>query len=169
MMPTQILLNNLLYDVSQVSLSTDSVDEDSILKPPHWNLDFIKRFMYVFGPISSLFDFITFGALYYVFKLAQPAFQAGWFMESMATQILVVYFIRTRKIPFIESSPSLLLLFNTLLVVAAAWIIPFTPLGAIFGFALPGARVVLSIVAIVAVYLFMVEMVKRWFYRREIA
>jgi len=168
MLPSQVLLNNFLYDVSQLSLSTDSVDKESIKSPPHWDMNFIKRFMYVFGPISSIFDFLTFGMLLYVFKLTQGAFQTGWFLESIATQVFVIYMIRTKKLPFLESSPSKLVLLNTLLAVSVAWVIPYTPLGGIFNFGRISSHVLASIAGIVLIYLLLVELAKRIFYSKGI-
>jgi Mg2+-importing ATPase len=100
MSPQQILLNNFLYDSSQVGLPTDTVDPGDIRRPPRWNIRNIRRFMFIFGPISSIFDFVTFGTLLYVFHLSEKQFQTGWFLESLATQVLVIYLIRTKKIRF---------------------------------------------------------------------
>ncbi len=165
MLPPQILLNNFLYDMSQLSLPADNVDESEIEKPPRWNLDFIKKFMIVFGPVSSLFDFLTFGLLYFVFRLGQSQFQTGWFIESLTTQVLVIYFIRTRKLPFIQSRPSLALVINTVLMVAIAWLIPFSPLGRLFQFGKLSFLILISVIFIVVAYLVLVEIVKRIFYK----
>ncbi|MFA6429395.1 MAG: magnesium-translocating P-type ATPase [Patescibacteria group bacterium] len=166
MLPTQILLNNFLYDTSQLTLSTDHVDEEAVQKPVAWNMKFIRTYMLVFGPVSSLFDFLTFGVLYWGFHLTGTAFQTGWFLESIATQVLVIYVIRTKKIPFLQSRPSTALLVNTLLVVSIAWIIPLTPLGAFFGLAPLPMMLLLLMVGMVLLYLLLMEAVKRWFYKR---
>ena len=134
MLPSQVLFNNFLYDVSQLSLSTDDVDDDDVKKPPRWDMSFIRKFMLILGPVSSIFDFLTFGALFYVFRFSESGFQTGWFLESIATQVFVIYVIRTKKIPFLQSWPSLLLFLNTLFVVFIAWITPLTPLGGLFRF-----------------------------------
>ena len=113
MLPIQILLNNFMYDISQVAIPADNVDKDWLQKPRRWNLQFIKKFMYFFGPISSIFDFLTFFVLFYLFSASEGIFQTGWFMESLATQVLVVHIIRTRQIPFIQSRASKYLLGST--------------------------------------------------------
>ncbi len=165
MLPGQILLNNLLYDVSQVTIPADNVDAEYLNKPKHWDLKFVRNFMFFLGPVSSLFDFLTFYALYGIFQLSAPLFHTGWFIESLATQTLVIYVIRTRKLPFIESRPGRYLVYSSIGVLAAAHLLIFTPIGKIFGFEpLPG-RVLLAIWILVLIYLFLVEIVKRIFYR----
>ncbi|MGZ4784591.1 MAG: magnesium-translocating P-type ATPase, partial [Acidimicrobiales bacterium] len=106
MLPFQILLNNLLYDTSQMTIPTDHVDEEQLARPSHWDISFIRRFMVRFGPISSLFDFSTFAVMLWGFHAAAPLFRSGWFVESLATQTLIVFVIRTRRVPFFHSRPS---------------------------------------------------------------
>ncbi|HCM52484.1 TPA: magnesium-translocating P-type ATPase [Candidatus Wolfebacteria bacterium] len=166
MLPSQILLNNFLYDSSQGTLPSDAVDNTEICKPPKWDLPFLKRFMLVFGLMSTLFDFVTFGLLFFVFNLSERQFQTGWFIESLATQIFVIYIIRTKKVPFLQSSPGAFLVTTTAGAVAIAWIIPFTPLGRYFLFERLPLPILLSISGIVIVYLFSVEFIKRIFYKR---
>jgi Mg2+-importing ATPase len=166
MLPIQILLNNFIYDLSQVSIPTDKVDNDWIKSPKRWDIKFIKRFMLVFGPISSLFDFITFYLLFSVFKLSQAGFQTGWFLESLATQTLVIHIIRTRKIPFIQSRPSALLFLSTFFCVAIGWSIPYTMFGKFFQFERLPVHILLAIFFLVVIYLVLVEIVKRIFYKR---
>lgn len=166
MLPTQILLNNFLYDVSQLTLSTDRVDAADLTRPTSWNIRFIQRFMFVFGPVSSLFDFITFGVLLWVFRLSEAGFQTGWFIESITSQVFVIFVIRTKRWPFLQSRPSLAVLANTFLIVLIAWLLPYLPLRAWFNLhPLPGS-ILLAIGGIAVVYLFLVEAVKRWFWRR---
>ena len=105
MTPAQILLTNIMYDVSQLTIPSDNVDSDQIVSPKNWDIEYIKHFMLVFGPISTVYDFLTFGIMYFVFKARGGLFQTGWFVESMITEILVVFVIRTRKIPFWKSKP----------------------------------------------------------------
>lgn len=167
MLPVQILLNNLLYDGSQVTLPTDHVDDDWIKKPHRWNLKHIKNFMLTIGPVSSVFDIATFLILFFGFGLSASAFQTGWFMESLATQTLVIHVIRTRRIPFVQSKPSLPLLLSTLGMLALGWTIPFTPVGAYFRFSPPPLPVILSIVGIVILYLGCVEIAKRAFFKKH--
>ena len=167
MLPAQILLNNIMYDSSQLTLSSDNVDEDDVKKPTVWDMKFIKRFMLTFGPISSLFDFATFGLMWAYFSDSASKFQTGWFIESIATQVFVIYVIRTKKLPFIGSRPSWILMVNTLLVVIAAWIIPFTPIGSYFHFAPLPPFILAVLFGYIFVYLGLVQMTKRWFYRRH--
>lgn len=165
MLPAQILFNNFVYDSSQFSLPTDDVDEDELLRPAHWDLKFIRKYMIVFGSVSSIFDFLTFYLLYYVYNLTEHQFQTGWFIESIATQILVIYVIRTKKIPFLQSRPSRALFITTALAVVISWTVQFTPLGTMMQL----ERLPLNIMAIIAgyvlVYLVLVEFVKRIFYK----
>lgn len=166
MLPSQILFNNFLYDVSQLTLAGDRVDEGDIERPPRWSFKFITKYMLVFGPVSSVFDFLTVGLLAFVFQVSHTQFRTGWFMESLATQIFVIYVIRTKKIPFLQSRPSLALLFNTALVVLVGWVIPLVFLGRILGFSpLPGV-VIWTLVGIVFAYLVLAQLVKVAFYRR---
>ena len=165
MLPVQILLNNLIYDFSQLTIPGDKVDEEFIRKPKRWDMVFIKRFMLIFGSISSAFDFLTFFVLFVAFGSPAAIFQTGWFLESLATQTLVIHIIRTRKTPFFESSPSLALLLSTVGCVAVGWLLPFTPVGKFFGFVPMPVHVLLALGGIVLVYLVTVQLVKTWFYR----
>ena len=167
MLPTQVLLNNFLYDTSQLSLSSDHVDESDVVKPTGWDLKFIRKYMLVFGPISSIFDFATFGFMFALFRNSEHQFQTGWFMESIATQVFVIYIIRTKKVPFLQSSPSRLLLFNTLLAVTIAWLIPLLPFARFFNLQPLPLWVAGTLLGFVVLYLVLVEAVKRWFFRRE--
>jgi Mg2+-importing ATPase len=162
MAPVQILLNNFLYDVSQVSIPTDNLDKEYLAKPRPWNIDAMKRFIYFIGPLSSIFDFITFGVMWFVFHASAPLFQTGWFVESLCTQTLIVHVIRTNKIPFIESRPSTPLLVTTLLVVAFGIALPFTPLAPLLGFVRPPPLYFIILAGIVVTYLALVWAVKGW-------
>ena len=167
MLPVQILLNNFLYDFSQVTIPTDNVDPEWIRRPRRWDFSLIKRFMIGFGPISSFFDIATYVVLFSVFHASPGVFQTGWFIESLATQTLVIHLIRTNRLPFIQSRASLPLTITTIVAVAAGWIIPYTSVGTFFGFEpLPG-KILLSIIGIIAGYLICVEIGKRIFYRKE--
>ena len=167
MLPTQILLNNFIYDISQLSVSTDNVDDDEIKRPPEWNIRFIREYMITFGIISSLFDFLTFGVLYYIFKLSASGFQTGWFIESLATQVFVIYIIRTKKIPFLESRPSKWVLGTTLFAVVVATLIPFLPIARYFSFSRPSLLVFGAILFLVVFYLGLVQAIKQRFYKRH--
>jgi Mg2+-importing ATPase len=166
MLPTQILLNNLLYDISESTIPTDNVDSSYINSPKKWNIQFIRKFIVIFGPISSVFDFITFFILLSIFHAQAPLFHTAWFIESICTQTLVIFVIRTRVVPFYASRPSPLLLASTVSVVAVACILPFTVIGSIFGFVRPPASFFAVMVGLVAGYLVLVELVKNWFYRK---
>lgn len=165
MLPSQILLNNLLYDTSQLAIPTDEVDEEQVRRPAHWDIAFIRRFMICFGPISSLFDFVTFAVMLGVFHAGAAQFHTGWFVESLATQTLVVFAIRTRRVPFWRSRPSLPLTLTALGVVALGAALPATPLARVLGFRLLPAGFFAAVAAMVAVYLILVEFAKRIFYR----
>jgi Mg2+-importing ATPase len=169
MLPSQILLNNLLYDSSQLAIPTDHVDEEQLRRPSHWDIGFIRRFMIVFGPLSSVFDFLTFGVMLWVFHSGPAQFRSGWFVESLATQTLVIFAIRTRRIPFFRSHPSLPLTLAALAVVLAGALIPATPLAHTLGFQpLPGAFFA-ALAGMVLGYLALIEAGKRIFYRAAAA
>ncbi|MFA6918705.1 MAG: magnesium-translocating P-type ATPase [Patescibacteria group bacterium] len=165
MLPGQILINNFLYDTSQLAIPSDKVDPEYLKKPKHWDMKFIKNFMIVFGPISSLFDILTFIMLFSVFHLQSTAFQTGWFIESLATQTLVIYIIRTRKIPFLESRPSKYLVGATLGVILIGFILTTGLFNKFFGFSCLPWPVIGSIAGLVFVYLIMVEIMKQIFYK----
>jgi Mg2+-importing ATPase len=167
MLPTQVLLNNLLYDVSEVGVPFDNVDEEALQRPVHWDIRFIERFMLVLGPVSSLFDFLTFFALLWLFGAGAAAFQTGWFIESLATQALVIFVIRTRRPPWL-SRPHPLLASLSIGVVLVGLLITLTPLGSLFGFVLPPAGFYLFLIATVAAYLLLVEAAKRLYYRHAL-
>jgi len=160
MLPSQILLNNFLYDFAQITIPTDNVDDAYLRKPQRWNIGLIRRFMLFIGPISSIYDFLTFAALLTVFHASAKLFHTGWFVESLATQTLVLFVIRTAGNPF-KSRPSLPLLLTTLTVVAVAVVLPFSPFAASLGFTpLPFAYFAF-LVFVTSTYLFLVELAKR--------
>ena len=165
MLPTQILLNNFLYDLAQVTIPTDHVDSTFIHKPQRWNVKMIRDFMIYIGPLSSIYDFLTFFALLKVFHASEQLFHTGWFVESLATQTLVIFIIRTAGNPF-RSRPSFALTVTTVAVVIAGIVIPFTSLGKILGFVrLPFASF-LFLAGASGTYLLLVELVKRKLMRR---
>ncbi|MGI5518310.1 magnesium-translocating P-type ATPase [Streptomyces sp. CA-106131] len=164
MLPYQILLNNLLYDSSQLAIPTDEVDEEQVRRPAHWDIAFIRRFMVCFGPVSSLFDFVTFAVMLRVFHANPTQFHTGWFVESLATQTLVIFAIRTCRIPFWRSHPSLPLTLTALAVVALGAALPTTPLARVLGFQPLPVGFFGAVAAMVAVYLLLVEIGKRIFY-----
>jgi len=163
MTPIQILLNNFLYDLSQAAIPTDEVDEEYLTKPKPWNVEAIKRFVILLGPVSSVFDFLTYGILLFVFHASPSLFRTGWFLESLCTQTLVIHIIRTGKIPFIESRPSKFLVATSLSVVLIGFVIPFSFLAKPFGFVHPPSFYFLILFGIVSLYLFVVQWTKSWF------
>ncbi len=164
MLPTQILLNNILYDISEVPIPLDKVDSDEVRSPRVLDLNFIRNFMLVIGPVSSLFDFLTFYVMLVLLQADEKLFQTGWFVESLCTQVLVIFIIRTRGNP-LQSRAHPALTASSLAVVAIAVLLPFTPLGAHFGFVPPPARFYFILGAMVLGYLFVVELSKQAFYR----
>ena len=165
MLPSQILLNNLLYDTSQMTIPTDRVDEEQLVRPSHWDIAFIRRFMIRFGPISSLFDFATFAVMLWGFHAAAPLFRSGWFVESLATQTLIVFVIRTRRVPFFRSRPSKPLLVSVLAVVVIGAAIPQSPLNHALAFAPLPLAFFAVLVAFVITYLLAVEIAKYFFFK----
>ncbi|TPQ26817.1 magnesium-translocating P-type ATPase [Cupriavidus pinatubonensis] len=165
MLPVQILLNNLLYDVSELPIPLDRVDDDYLSHPRHWDMNFIRNFMLIIGPVSSIFDFLTFYIMLTVFHAGERLFHTGWFIESMATQVLVIFIIRTRRNPF-RSYPNPWLIACSLAVVALAVLLPFTSAGVHLGFVAPPAFFFLILAAMLLFYLLAVEGMKQWFFRR---
>ena len=165
MLPSQILLNNLLYDTSQLAIPTDEVDADQLRRPSHWDIALIRRFMLLFGPISSVFDFVTFGVMLWLLHAGPVEFRSGWFVESLATQTLVIFAIRTRQVPFFRSRTSLPLALAAIGVVLVGAILPITPLGPVLGFRVLPLEFYAVLAVMVAVYLVLIEFGKRVFYR----
>ncbi len=181
MAPIQILVNNLLYDFSQLGIPTDLVDEPLLRKPRQWNLANIRRFMVFIGPMSSIFDYATFALMWWVFSCAnfgrsgtseamntyyEKLFHTGWFVESLLTQTLIVHIIRTHRIPFVQSRPSAALVLTTLVVMSIGVWLPFSPMANYLGFvALPKAYW-MWLVMFLAAYCVLTHNVKAWFHRR---
>jgi Mg2+-importing ATPase len=164
MLPIQILLNNLIYNVSEIAIPFDSVDAEVVVEPVKWDIKLIERFMLVFGPVSSIFDFITFYAMLVFFGAGEALFQTGWFIESMTTQTLVVFCIRTRR-RFYRSNPCRFLLAMNLGAVALAIVLPLVPWGHWFGFVAPPPLFFVFLVGATTAYLGLVEVTKVVFYR----
>jgi Mg2+-importing ATPase len=165
MLPIQILLNNFLYDVSEIPIPLDRVDREFLERPRRWGLSEIRNFMLVIGPVSSIFDFLTFYVLLHVFRAGEALFHTGWFVESLASQVLVIFVIRTRGNP-LRSKPHAVLTVTSLAVVAVASLIPYTSFGASLGFVPVPGVFFLVLVAMVLIYLFVVQTAKTRFYRR---
>jgi P-type Mg2+ transporter len=165
MLPVQILLNNLLYDVSEIAIPFDRVDPEAVARPVRWDVRLIERFMLVFGPVSSVFDFITFYALLHLFGAGAALFQTGWFIESMTTQVLVVFCIRTQRL-FFRSRPHRFLVGMAFGAVAVAILLPLSPAGRWFGFVAPSPLYFAYLAGATIAYLALVEVIKQLFYRR---
>ena len=164
LLPRQILLTNLMTDFPETTIGTDNVDSEMVEHPRRWNVGFIRNFMIVFGILSSVFDYLAFGVLLLVFKTPMTLFRTGWFIESVISASLIVLVIRSKG-PFFKSVPGKYLLITTILIVGATVILPFTFLGRLFGFASIPLSVVITMVAIVVLYLISGEVVKRIFYK----
>ncbi len=165
LLPKQILLTNLMTDFPSMAISSDNVDEDWIKKPRSWNLKFIKRFMIIFGLLSSIFDYLTFGVLLFVFHASERQFQTGWFIESIVSATIIVLVIRTHQ-TLVKNKPGKYLLAVTLLVALVAMLLPWSPLASLLNFTQPPIVFYPAMFAIVTCYLLSAELVKKWFYRR---
>ena len=165
MLPSQILLNNLLYNSGQLVIPTDRVDPEALARPAAWDMKFIRHFMSVFGPVSSIFDFLTFWVMLSLLHAGHTEFRTGWFVESIATQTLVVYVIRTRRIPFFKSRPSLAMLSVPTGAALVGAILPYTGLANLLGFRPLPMTFFLLLFGMVVVYLVLVELAKTRFYR----
>ena len=165
MLPTQILLNNFLYDLAQITIPTDNVDASYIQRPQRWDIRVIRDFMIFIGPISSIFDFLTFYAMLRIFHANQTLFHTGWFVESLATQTLVLFVIRTMGNP-LASRPSRPLAVTTIAIVAIGTLLPISPLANLLGFTAPPAPYFVLLVVAVVIYLLLVEVAKRQLVRR---
>jgi Mg2+-importing ATPase len=168
MLPTQILLNNLLYDVAQIAIPTDRVDRSYLRRPQRWDMRLVRDFMLLIGPVSSLFDFLTFYVLLKVLHATESLFHTGWFVESLATQTLVLFVIRTMENPLV-SRPSGALTATTLAVVIIGLALPATPLAPVLGFTVPPTSYFGFLIAATLSYLALVELVKRTVVRYRVA
>jgi Mg2+-importing ATPase len=164
LLPKQILLTNLMTDFPEMNIASDNVDTEAVMQPRRWNIKFIRQFMLTFGILSSVFDYLTFGALLVILHASESQFRTGWFMESVISASLVVLVIRSRK-TILHSRPGKSLLIATLSVVAATFILPFTPLAQILGFSKLPISFIFAIIGIVAIYIIAAEIAKKVFYR----
>jgi len=166
LLPKQVLLTNLFTDFPEMTIATDNVDREMVDKPRRWDIRFIRNFMFTFGLLSSIFDYLTFGVLLLVLHATTSQFRTGWFIESVISATMIVLVVRTQK-PFYKSKPGKYLIITTLLIVAITLILPFTWLGELFGFQSLPAWFLLVVVAIVALYVIGAEIAKRIFYMRN--
>ncbi|MES1165848.1 MAG: magnesium-translocating P-type ATPase [Verrucomicrobiota bacterium] len=165
LVPKQVLLTNMLTDMPEMAIASDTVDDEDIAQPRRWDLGLVRRFMIVFGLLSSVFDYLTFGALLWLVGPQPAAFRTGWFVESVVSAASVVLVVRSRR-PLGRSRPGRALVRATGLCVAATVALPFSPLAAPLGLARPRPAVLALIAAIVVTYVGAAELVKRWFFRR---
>jgi len=168
MLPSQVLLNNLLYDAGEMTIPTDNVDLQLLRKPAHWDMRYIDRFMLLFGPISSIFDFATFGVMLWLLHAGPTLFRTVWFVESLMTQCLVIFVIRTRHVPFYTSRPSRPLMLTTAACIAIAVALPYSPLAGLFGFTSLPPVFFVAVLIMIATYLCLVELGKIWLNRTAI-
>jgi Mg2+-importing ATPase len=161
----QILLNNFLSDLPAAGIASDGVDPEIVKQPRRWNLKLIIRFMLDFGLVSSVFDFMTFGALLFVFSAGPELFRTAWFVESLLTELAVALVLRTRR-PFFKSRPGRLLLGITLALVPVTFLLPYLPPARLLGFVPMPVHLVLTLAGITALYVAAVEATKKWFYRQ---
>ncbi|MGD0885418.1 MAG: magnesium-translocating P-type ATPase [Thermodesulfovibrionales bacterium] len=168
MLPIQVLTNNLLYDFSQTAIPTDSVDREWIEKPRKWAIEEIRRFIVLIGPISSIFDYMTFFIMLRIFHTwKNPAlFQTGWFVESVFTQTLIIHVIRTNKIPFIQSRASIPLILTSLAIVTVAGLMPFLPIGTVLGFVPLPSQYWAYLAAMLLGYIVLTQLVKSWYVKK---
>jgi Mg2+-importing ATPase len=165
MLPKQVLTTNLLSDIAVMSIPSDNVDKDWIKSPKKWDIEFIKKFMIVFGLISSIFDFITFTFLLFIFKTSVELFRSAWFIESLLTQIFILLVLRTKKF-FLNSNPSIFLLVNTFAISIIGFILPFTPLGKLLELKPLSIQLYIFVAIVIILYILIVEIAKKLFYKK---
>ena len=165
LLASQILLNNFLADIPATTIAGDRVDEEWVAQPRRWDTVFIRDYMVLFGLLSSLFDFLTFGALLWLFQAAPEEFRTGWFLESLLTELVIALVVRTRR-PFYRSRPGNWLLISTVLVISVALALPYLPWSSIFGFVPLPVPLLLGMIGLTLAYVLAVELVKKSFYGR---
>ena len=161
----QILLNNFLSDIPATTIASDNVDPEWVEKPRRWNTTFIRNYMVLFGLVSSIFDFLTFGTLWFLFHASQEEFQTGWFIESLLTELVIALVVRTRHL-FFRSRPGTLLLVSTLIFIGITLVIPYLPFMSVFGFVPLPAPLMLAMIGLTAMYVLVTELAKKYFYSR---
>jgi Mg2+-importing ATPase len=161
----QILLNNFLSDIPATTIASDNVDPEWVAKPRRWNTAFIRNYMVLFGLVSSIFDFLTFGVLLYVFRASPEEFRTGWFIESLLTELVIALVVRTRHL-FFRSRPGRLLLASTLVVTGITLILPYLPFNSVFGFIPLPPSLMLTMLGLTALYVVVTELAKKYFYSR---
>jgi len=165
LLASQILLNNFLSDIPATTLAADNVDAEMVVRPRRWNTRFIRNYMMLFGLVSSIFDFLTFGVLLFVFRASPTEFRTGWFIESLLTELVIALVVRTRGL-FFRSRPGRLLLTSTLIVVAITLVLPYLPVNFLFGFIPLPAPLMLAMIGLTGLYVLLAEITKKYFYSR---
>jgi Mg2+-importing ATPase len=165
LLPKQILLTNLLTDFPEMTIATDNVDDEMVTYPRRWDIKAIRKFMITFGLVSSIFDYLTFGLLLLVLHAREGEFRTGWFLESVISASVIVLVIRSRK-PFFRSKPGKYLLIATLSIAFITLVLPFTPLGIVFGFSPLSLTTYLLLMLIVVLYIIAAEITKTIFYKK---
>jgi Mg2+-importing ATPase len=165
LLPKQILLTNLLTDFPEMTIARDHVDVEMVKQPRRWDISFIKKFMVVFGLVSSVFDYLTFGVLLFILHASPDQFRTGWFMESVVSASMIVLVIRSRR-PFFRSRPGIYLFLATISIAIVTLILPFTPIGKIFGFVFLPVSFIMILGIIMILYILMAEMTKKIFYQK---
>jgi Mg2+-importing ATPase len=165
LLSSQILLNNFLSDIPATTIASDNVDPEWVAKPRRWDATFIGKYMVLFGLVSSIFDFLTFGTLLFLFRATPEEFRTGWFVESLLTELVIALVVRTRHV-FYRSRPGRLLLATTLLFVGVTLVLPYLPINALFGFVPLPAPLMLTMLGLTALYVVATELAKKYFYSR---
>jgi len=165
LLPMQILLTNFLTDFPAIAIAGDSVDRELVQRPRRWNIRFIRNFMVIFGIVSSVFDYLTFGTLLLIVHATTDQFRTGWFLQSVLTELLILLVIRTQK-PFFRSRPGKYLLITALIVAVITLALPYSPLSGILGFTPLPISLLLILVAITVLYIATSEIAKKVFYTR---
>ena len=165
LLASQILLNNFLSDIPATTLATDNVDPETVVRPRRWNTRFIRNYMVLFGLVSSIFDFLTFGVLLFLFRASPAEFRTGWFIESLLTELVIALVVRTRGL-FFRSRPGTLLLTSTFIIIAMTLVLPYLPLNFLFGFIPLPAPLMLTMIGLTLLYVLLTEIAKKYFYSR---
>ena len=165
MLAPQILLNNFLSDIPATTIASDNVDPEMVEKPHRWNTKFIRNYMVLFGLVSSIFDFLTFGTLLFLFRSSPAVFQTGWFIESLLTELVIALVVRTRHL-FFRSRPGKLLLVSSLIFIGITLVLPYVPFVSVFGFVPLPMPLMLAMVGLTAFYVLATELAKKYFYSK---
>ena len=165
LLASQILLNNFLSDIPATTIAGDNVDPEWVAKPRRWDTKFISRYMVLFGLVSSIFDFLTFGTLLFLFHATEEEFRTGWFIESLLTELVIALVVRTRRV-FFRSRPGKLLLASTIVVIGITLVLPYLPFNSLLGFVPLPAPLMLLMIGLTVLYVVVAELAKKYFYAR---